>query len=69
MAGRDELAAATVLTGHAPDSVLMETTSRDVLEEAQRDGHLWVALADDAPVDFGHVEVIEPTPRILRKST
>jgi hypothetical protein len=47
----------------------METTSRDVLEEAQRDGHLWVALADDAPVDFGHVEVIEPTPRILRKST
>src|SRR5262245_61652966 len=55
-----ELSAATLLIGHAPESVLMKTTSRDVLEKAQRDGHLWVALADDAPVGFAHVELIEP---------
>jgi ribosomal protein S18 acetylase RimI-like enzyme len=54
-----ELAAARLLIGHAPDSVLKETTSRDVLKRAQRDGHLWVALADDVPVGFAHVEVLE----------
>ena len=54
-----ELDAAKLLTGHAPDSVLKETTSQDVLEKAQRDGHLWVVLVDDAPVGFAHVEVIE----------
>ena len=56
-----ELAAAKLLIGHAPESVLKETTSQDVLEKAQRDGHLWVALADDAPVGFAHVEVLEPS--------
>jgi GNAT superfamily N-acetyltransferase len=55
-----ELAAAKLLTGHAPESALQETTSRGVLEKAQRSGHLWVALADDAPVGFAHVEVLEP---------
>jgi GNAT superfamily N-acetyltransferase len=55
-----ELAAAKLLTGHAPESVLNETTSQDVLEKARRDGHLWVALAYDAPVGFAHVEVLEP---------
>ena len=55
-----ELAAAKLLIGHAPESVLQETTSQDVLEKAQRDGHLWVALADDAPVGFAHVEILEP---------
>jgi GNAT superfamily N-acetyltransferase len=55
-----ELAAAKLLIGHAPESVLTETTSQDVLEKAHRDGHLWVALADDAPVGFAHVEVLEP---------
>jgi GNAT superfamily N-acetyltransferase len=54
-----ELAAANLLIGHAPQSVLKETTSRDVLEKARRDGHLWVVLADDAPVGFAQVEVIE----------
>ena len=54
-----ELAAARLLVGHAPDSVLNETTSPEVLEKAQRQGHLWVALADDVPVGFAHVEVIE----------
>src|SRR5262249_39257876 len=54
-----ELAAARLLVGRAPESVLNETTSLDVLERAQRAGHLWVALADDVPVGFAHVEMIE----------
>ena len=54
-----ELAAARLLVGHAPDSVLNETTSAEVLEKAQRQGHLWVALADDFPAGFAHVEVFE----------
>jgi GNAT superfamily N-acetyltransferase len=55
-----ELAAARLLEGHAPESVLNETTSLDALKQAQREGRLWVALADDVPVGFAHVEVIEP---------
>ena len=55
-----ELAAARLLAGHAPESVLGETTGSDVLQKAQREGHLWVALLDDAAVGFAHVEVIEP---------
>jgi GNAT superfamily N-acetyltransferase len=54
-----ELAAAKLLVGHAPESVLIETTSHSDLQRAHRDGHLWVALADDIPVGFAHVEVIE----------
>ena len=56
-----ELAAAGLLVGHAPESVLNETTSDEVLKTAQRHGHLWVALADDVPVGFARIEVIEPT--------
>ena len=55
-----ELAAATLLAGHAPASVLAETTSQADLENAQRRGHLWVALADGVPVGFAHVEVRAP---------
>jgi GNAT superfamily N-acetyltransferase len=55
-----ELAAARLLTGHAPESVLQETTTEMVLEQARRDGHLWVVLADDVPVGFAHVEIVEP---------
>ena len=54
-----ELAAATLLAGHAPAAVLAETTSQADLEDAQRRGHLWVALAGDVPVGFAHVEVLE----------
>lgn len=54
-----ELAAARLLAGYAPESILSETTSLDVLKQAQREGHLWVALADDVPVGFAHVELIE----------
>jgi GNAT superfamily N-acetyltransferase len=55
-----ELAAAELLRGHAPPSVLNETTSLEVLSVARREGRLWVALADDTPVGFAHVEVREP---------
>ena len=55
-----ELAAARLLAGHAPESVLNETTTLDILRKAQRDGLLWVALADDMAVGFAHVEVIDP---------
>ena len=54
-----ELAAARMLAGHAPESVLTETTRLEVLENAQREGRLWVACADGVPVGFAHVEVIE----------
>ena len=56
-----ELAAAKLLAGHAPESVLTETTSDEELKEALLLGHLWVALADDVPVGFAHIEVLEPT--------
>ena len=55
-----ELAAATLLRGHAPDSVLTEVTGIRQLRAAQRDGRLWVALADRLPVGFAHVELREP---------
>lgn len=55
-----EIAAAALLAGHAPESVLTETTSQLELAEAQRHGRLWVALMDDHPVGFAHVEILEP---------
>lgn len=55
-----ELEAATLLAGHAPESVLLETTGHNVLEAACRDGRLWVARAGDVPVGFAHVEIFEP---------
>ena len=54
-----ELAAAQLLTGHAPPAVLRETTSPFELRKARRGGRLWVALADEAPVGFAHVVVHE----------
>ena len=56
-----ELAAARLLAGHAPKSVLDETTSQDDLREALGAGQLWVARADDRPVGFAHVKVLERT--------
>src|SRR5689334_2103427 len=57
--GEIELAAAQLLRGHAPDSVLDEVTSEQELQEAQRQGHLWVAIAHDAPVGFAHVKLLD----------
>jgi GNAT superfamily N-acetyltransferase len=54
-----ELAAARLLVGHAPESVLAEATTGEAFDRARRDGHLWVALAGDRPVGFAHVEVFE----------
>jgi GNAT superfamily N-acetyltransferase len=55
-----ELAAARLLEGRAPASVLAETTSQEVLERVQRLGQLWVALDDEVPVGFARVEILEP---------
>jgi NAD(P)H-dependent FMN reductase/GNAT superfamily N-acetyltransferase len=54
-----ELAAARLLSGHAPESVLRETTRESVLQAAVRQGRLWIALAGNAPVGFAHVEIID----------
>lgn len=54
-----ELAAARLLAGHAPSSVLNETTSQFELRKARRAGRLWVVLAGDEPVGFAHVIVHE----------
>jgi GNAT superfamily N-acetyltransferase len=55
-----ELAAATLLAGHAPAAVLAETTSAADFEDAQQRGELWVALADDVVIGFAHVKILEP---------
>lgn len=51
-----ELAAAALLAGHAPPSVLAEVTPRAVLEAALARRHLWLAVLGDTPVGFAHVE-------------
>jgi GNAT superfamily N-acetyltransferase len=52
-----ERAAARLLSGHAPQSVLAETTSAPELEHAWRQGLLWVARHGDFTVGFAHVVV------------
>jgi GNAT superfamily N-acetyltransferase len=51
-----ELSAATLLRGHAPESILQEFTPDSDLRPAQEEGRLWVALADGVPVGFALVE-------------
>jgi len=53
-----ELAAARLLIGQAPKTVLEETTPHDALIAAMRQGHLWVALDGDLPVGFAHVDML-----------
>ncbi len=55
-----ELAAAALLKGHAPESVLSETTSEQQFREAQAEGRLWVVLAGDIPIGFAHAELLGP---------
>jgi GNAT superfamily N-acetyltransferase len=62
-----EIAAAALLIGHAPTSVLDETTSEQEFINAQREGRLWVALADDRPVGFVQVEVLGHTAAYLKE--
>ena len=54
-----ELAAAQLLRGHAPESVLNETTDPGELQKALSEGLLWVVRAADLPVGFAHVERLE----------
>ena len=53
-----ELAAAQLLRGHAPESVLAETTDVGRFAEAARDGRLWVAANGSIPVGFALVEML-----------
>jgi GNAT superfamily N-acetyltransferase len=53
-----ERAAADLLKGNAPDSVLQETTGDEEVNAAQGEERLWVALADDTPVAFALVEML-----------
>ena len=62
-----ELAAARLLEGYAPESVLAEATSERDLREAQRDGLLWVALDGDTPIGFAHLRRIEPNAAHLQE--
>jgi len=55
-----ELAAARLLAGYAPESVLAEATSQEDLNQALGRGCLWVALKHDVPVGFAQVEQLEP---------
>jgi GNAT superfamily N-acetyltransferase len=54
-----ELAALTLFDGHGLDDVPALVTSEADLRKAQERGHLWVALAADAPVGLAQVKVIE----------
>jgi len=49
-----EQAAAQLLRGHAPETVLCETTDPQTFSDAE-EGRLWVALAGDTPVGFALV--------------
>jgi GNAT superfamily N-acetyltransferase len=62
-----ELAAAQLLTGHAPDSVLNETTGVEEFFEAQHLGRLWIALVEELPVGFAHIEILEPLSAHLKE--
>jgi len=53
-----ELAAAQLLRGHAPESVLAETTDVGKFAAAARDGRLWVAANGSIPVGFALVEML-----------
>lgn len=53
-----ERAAAALLAGHAPASVLSETTSESDFRHALLEGRLWVARAGDMPVGFALVEML-----------
>ncbi len=53
-----ELAAAQLLRGHAPESVLAETTDERSFADAARDGRLWVASTGNIPVGFALVKML-----------
>jgi GNAT superfamily N-acetyltransferase len=54
-----ERAAARLLVGHVPDSMLEETTEESELDAARAAGRLWVALHGERVVGFALVEILE----------
>ena len=54
-----ERAAARLLEGRVPDSILDEATSIADLADLQATGRLWVALAGDVPVGFAIVILLD----------
>jgi GNAT superfamily N-acetyltransferase len=56
--GAIERAAARLLRGHAPQSILDEVTDQSALRQAQAEGRLWVVLAEDAPVGFALIDML-----------
>ena len=58
-----ELAAAQLLRGYAPESVLAETTDERTFADATRHGRLWVAATGNIPVGFALVEIPRETLR------
>jgi GNAT superfamily N-acetyltransferase len=59
-----ELEAAALLTGHAPASVLEDTTPASEFLDAQREGRLWVALVADRVVGFAHATLHDERPHL-----
>jgi GNAT superfamily N-acetyltransferase len=53
-----ERAAATLLKGYVPASILEESCPEAELRQAQQNGMLWVALADETPVGFALVKML-----------
>jgi GNAT superfamily N-acetyltransferase len=53
-----ELAAAQLLRGYAPESVLAETTDERSFADAARNGRLWVASTGNTPVGFAMVKML-----------
>jgi GNAT superfamily N-acetyltransferase len=53
-----ELAASQLLRGHAPESVLADTTEERTFADAARDGRLWVASTENATVGFALVKML-----------
>jgi GNAT superfamily N-acetyltransferase len=53
-----ELAAAQMLRGYAPESVLAGTTDQRAFADAALDGRLWLASRGNAPVGFALVRML-----------
>jgi GNAT superfamily N-acetyltransferase len=62
-----EKAAATLLKGYEPDSVLEATTTEAEFEDTQKGGRLWVARTNCVPAGFAHADIQEPTVACLKE--
>jgi hypothetical protein len=64
-----ELAAAQLLRGHAPESVLAEAHEERTFANAARDGRLWVASTGNMPVGFALVKMLAEDLPISKRLT